>query len=248
MLTERGARVIALDRKPPPLAFSRYMQVDLGDPDSIDAAVASLEDEPVHGLCNIAGVPETAGNDVIYKVNYLGLKRLSGRLLPRMARGGAIVNLASTAGHMWPERANLLWELASIDGWSEAARASTEAPPEAPDMTAHSADVPENALATRAPARLTILVEESFPPFVHAEDGRAAGLAIDALDAAARLSGVTLEYTPAPASSVQAIIAAGRLSPCRQCGAARNVRFQRACTDDRRRSFRLRPIPFAVRS
>ncbi len=120
MLTERGARVIALDRKPPPLALSRYIQVDLGDPDSIDAAVASLEEEPVHGLCNIAGVPETAGDETVYKVNYLGLKRLSGCLLPRMARGGAIVNLASTAGHMWHERANLLWELANIDDWNEA--------------------------------------------------------------------------------------------------------------------------------
>lgn len=120
MLTERGARVIAVDRKPPPLTVSRYIEVDLGDHGSIDAAVGSLEDEPIHGLCNIAGVPETAGDEAVYKVNYLGLKRLSGRLLPRMARGAAIVNLASTAGHMWPERADLLWELATIDDWNEA--------------------------------------------------------------------------------------------------------------------------------
>ncbi|MCQ4634662.1 transporter substrate-binding domain-containing protein [Shinella sp. CPCC 100929] len=77
-------------------------------------------------------------------------------------------------------------------------------------MSAQTADAPENAFATGAPARLTIVVEESFPPFVHAEDGRAVGLAIEALDAAARLAGVELEYIPAPASSVQAIIAAGR--------------------------------------
>lgn len=77
-------------------------------------------------------------------------------------------------------------------------------------MTTHAADVPENAIASGIPARLTIVVEESFSPFVHVEDGRAVGLAIEALDAAARLSGVELEYIPAPASNVQAIIAAGR--------------------------------------
>jgi NAD(P)-dependent dehydrogenase (short-subunit alcohol dehydrogenase family) len=37
-----------------------------------------------------------------------------------MANGATIVNLASTAGHMWRERTRLLWELATIDDWSEA--------------------------------------------------------------------------------------------------------------------------------
>lgn len=73
-------------------------------------------------------------------------------------------------------------------------------------MIAHS----RNAAAAGAASRLTIVVEESFPPFVHVEDGRVVGLAIDALDAAARLSGVELDYIPAPASSIQAIITEGR--------------------------------------
>ncbi len=121
LLMEQGAIVIALDRNMPPLAVSKYVDVDLGDPRSIDSAVSALGDRPIHGLCNIAGVPETAGDEAVSRVNYLGLRRLTDHILPRMESGGAIVNLASTAGHMWHERAALLGELANIQGWDEAA-------------------------------------------------------------------------------------------------------------------------------
>ena len=61
-----------------------------------------------------------AGNEAVYKVNYLGLRHLSVRLLPSMVNGAGIVNLCSTAGHMWRERAGLLWELANIADWHDA--------------------------------------------------------------------------------------------------------------------------------
>ena len=37
------------------------------------------------------------------RVNILGLKRLTERLMPNMAQGGAIVNTASVAGARWPD-------------------------------------------------------------------------------------------------------------------------------------------------
>lgn len=120
LLTEGGARVIALDRNPPPLPVAAHLTVDLGDPDSIDAAVAALEDGPLHGLCNIAGVPQMAGDRAVCRVNYLGLRHLTHRLLPRLARGAGIVNLSSTAGHGWRDREALLWQLAQIDDWRAA--------------------------------------------------------------------------------------------------------------------------------
>jgi polar amino acid transport system substrate-binding protein len=58
--------------------------------------------------------------------------------------------------------------------------------------------------------RLSVLVEENFSPFVHAENGRVAGLAIDILNAAARRSSVELKYLPAPVSAIQAILAEGK--------------------------------------
>lgn len=120
LLLARGARVIAMDRNAPALAAASYVQVDLANPASIDAAVTAVGDQPIHGLCNIAGVPEMAGIQAVCKVNYLGLRHLTVRLLPCMVNGASIVNLCSTAGHMWRERAGLLWELANIADWHQA--------------------------------------------------------------------------------------------------------------------------------
>lgn len=58
--------------------------------------------------------------------------------------------------------------------------------------------------------KITVVVEESFAPFVQVEDGRVVGLAVDALDALARTADLEIEYLPAPASRIQAIIAEGR--------------------------------------
>jgi len=58
--------------------------------------------------------------------------------------------------------------------------------------------------------KITVVVEESFAPFVQVEDGRVAGLAIDALDALARTAGLEIEYLPVPAARIQTILAEGR--------------------------------------
>lgn len=58
--------------------------------------------------------------------------------------------------------------------------------------------------------RITVVVEESFAPFVQVEAGRVAGLAVEALDALAEQAGVEIEYLPAPAARIPAILAEGR--------------------------------------
>lgn len=77
--------------------------MDLGDRAAIDAAVAQLPAQ-VDALANIAGVPGTAPAEVVGRVNYLGLRHFTQRVLERMPEGGSIVHIASILGAQWPER------------------------------------------------------------------------------------------------------------------------------------------------
>lgn len=99
----QGARVIGMDRNDPNATLDGFVKADLGTPAAIDAAVAQLP-ERIDALCNIAGVPGTADGDLVARVNYLGLRHLTGRVLARMPRGSSVVNVASILGAEWPQR------------------------------------------------------------------------------------------------------------------------------------------------
>ncbi|MHA6878983.1 coniferyl-alcohol dehydrogenase [Ralstonia pseudosolanacearum] len=103
LLRFHGARVIGVDRNAPGTTLDGYVQADLSTAQTIDAAVAQLPSR-VDALCNIAGVPGTAPVDLVGRVNYLGLRHLTERLLQRMPEGGAVVNVASVLGAEWPQR------------------------------------------------------------------------------------------------------------------------------------------------
>jgi NAD(P)-dependent dehydrogenase (short-subunit alcohol dehydrogenase family) len=120
LLIAAGAKLIALDRNQPTFAVAQFIQVDLSNPESIDSALAALGPGPVDGLCNIAGVPGTVPDSVVARVNYLGLRRLTEGLLPRIRSGSAIVNIASVAGNKWRDHVNEYAELAQIQAWDEA--------------------------------------------------------------------------------------------------------------------------------
>ena len=100
---QQGARVIGVDRNAPTLSLDGFIQVDLGDQAAIDAAVAQLPAQ-VDALANIAGVPGTAPAELVGRVNYLGLRHFTQRVLDRMPEGGSIVHIASILGAQWPER------------------------------------------------------------------------------------------------------------------------------------------------
>lgn len=112
-----GARVIGLDRNEPALTLDGFVRIDLGDPDGIDAAVKQLP-EKIDALCNIAGVPGTADADLVARVNYLGLRHLTEKVLPRMPAGASIVNVASILGAEWPARLDLHKQLAAAEGFA----------------------------------------------------------------------------------------------------------------------------------
>ncbi|MFF4260203.1 coniferyl-alcohol dehydrogenase [Streptomyces sp. NPDC001663] len=94
-----GDEVLVLDRKPGDTA-ARYIETDLNDCSSIDAAVEELR-QPVDVLCNVAGVSGAAPVPLVLGVNFFGLRHLTERLVPRMNAGGAVVSVASTAGWYW---------------------------------------------------------------------------------------------------------------------------------------------------
>lgn len=103
LLLELGAEVHGLDYKQSSLDLASFTNTDLRDPASIDAAVAGLEGE-FDVLFNCAGVPSTFAPIDVFKVNYIGPRRLTDALAPRIKSGGAIACIASTAGFGWMRR------------------------------------------------------------------------------------------------------------------------------------------------
>jgi NAD(P)-dependent dehydrogenase (short-subunit alcohol dehydrogenase family) len=123
-LRAEGAEVWALDMLDPGEAADRWLRVDLGAPQAVDGLVLP---GPFDALVNAAGLPPRLGTEVaVLAVNLLGLRRLTERLLPEMAEGGAIVNVASKAGARWREnlaqvrRALEVAEPAALPGFVEA--------------------------------------------------------------------------------------------------------------------------------
>ena len=98
----QGARVIGVDLNPPKVEVDQFLRADLSDPASIDALVAQLP-AGLNGLANIAGLPPTRPAPQVLRVNLVGLKYLTLAVLPKLADGASIVNLASLAGVGWPE-------------------------------------------------------------------------------------------------------------------------------------------------
>lgn len=116
-----GARVIGIDRNDPTLSLDGFVKADLGDARAIDAAAAALPDR-IDALANIAGVPGTAPVDAVARVNYLGLRHLTHRVLDRMQAGGCVVNISSILGAEWPQRLELHRALAGTASFDEGAQ------------------------------------------------------------------------------------------------------------------------------
>ena len=119
LLLSLGAEVHGLDYKDCALDLASFNRMDLRDPASIDAAVDRIGGK-IDALFNCAGVPSTFAPIDIFKVNYIGPRRLTDRLLPRMSEGGAIACIASTAGFAWSRRVDVLMQLARKTSYQDA--------------------------------------------------------------------------------------------------------------------------------
>jgi len=123
--TRMGARVLGVDLTKSFDFVEEFYRADLSDAATIDALLEVLPDG-VDGLANIAGLPPTAPAGKVLQVNLFGLKRLTLGMIPKLADGASIVNLASLAGFGWP-------------GAVDAIRAAEHVDMDAPDsfMQAH---------------------------------------------------------------------------------------------------------------
>lgn len=116
----QGAHVIGLDRNDPMITLDGFIKIDMGDTASIDAAIAALP-KRVDALVNAAGVSGLADKDLVARVNYLGLRHLTEGLVPNLAKGGAVVNIASILGAEWPKRLDAHKALAATTTFAEGA-------------------------------------------------------------------------------------------------------------------------------
>jgi NAD(P)-dependent dehydrogenase (short-subunit alcohol dehydrogenase family) len=114
-LLARGCRVTGFDVRPPADSAFACHAVDLGDLASIEAALAAAAG-PFDGLCNNAGVsPKTGHEAAILTINYFAQRAVTRALLPRLAPGASIVNMASRAGARWRENIEQVKRLAALN-------------------------------------------------------------------------------------------------------------------------------------
>jgi NAD(P)-dependent dehydrogenase (short-subunit alcohol dehydrogenase family) len=154
---ELGAEVIACDVQPVGVPCKQYVQVDLMDESSIDAAVDAIEGR-LDVLFNCAGIPGAPFSNLdTMMVNFIGLRKLTEALLPRIVDGGAIASITSVAGMGWEQN----WEnvsafLATPD--FESAKAWCEAHPDVANGYLFS----KQAIIGYTKKQATALVERSI--------------------------------------------------------------------------------------
>jgi NAD(P)-dependent dehydrogenase (short-subunit alcohol dehydrogenase family) len=116
LLLKLCAEVHGLDYKESTLDLASFNQVDLRDAASIEAGIDRIGG-PVDALFNCAGLPQTAPPLDVMKVNFIGTRHLTGRVLPLMTKGGAIVSVSSNGGLGWRGRMPVLMELLKTDSF-----------------------------------------------------------------------------------------------------------------------------------
>ena len=109
-----GATVLGVDRTMTHEHVDALYKADLSDPQMIRELVQALP-AGVHGIANIAGLPPTAPAELVLKVNLLGLKAFTLGMIPKLADGASIVNLASLAGFDWANRVSSIHAAEALD-------------------------------------------------------------------------------------------------------------------------------------
>lgn len=122
LLSMRGHRVIGFDIREAKEHVDRFIPLDLDDATSIATAAAAVQ-EPLDGLCNNAGLPPRDGlEETILQVNFLGTRAFTHAMLPWFRANASIVNMASRAGHGWPDEVEQVKRLGALTRRDQLAR------------------------------------------------------------------------------------------------------------------------------
>lgn len=103
LLLGLGAEVHGFDYKDSALPLASFTKVDLRDKGSIDAGVGALSGK-IDALFNCAGLPQTFPALDVMKVNFIGTRYLTEKVIPLMQGQGAVASIASTGGLGWSRR------------------------------------------------------------------------------------------------------------------------------------------------
>ena len=118
-LTELGADVVGLDKRPPTTEVAEFHALDLTDPASIDRAVTSIGGQ-VDALFNIAGVSSGVGDPLlVVTINFLGLRHVTEALLANMRAGSSIVSVSSLAASGYREHQQVVGGLLNTGTMTE---------------------------------------------------------------------------------------------------------------------------------
>jgi NAD(P)-dependent dehydrogenase (short-subunit alcohol dehydrogenase family) len=122
-LTNQGAQVTSLDRTRPTADVAVHVDVDLADQEAVDRALSEERgSDPWDAVCNVAGLADDEPPERVFAVNFLAVRHICEALIGRLRPGAAIVNVASTSGHEWPQHLATLRPLLATNGFAEGAR------------------------------------------------------------------------------------------------------------------------------
>lgn len=114
LLTQQGAEVLGVDLNKNFDYVEEFYRADLSDKRTIEALVDVLPDD-IDGLVNNAGLPPTRPAEKLLAVNLVALKYLTYSLIPKLADGASIVNVASLAGFGWPKAVDAINASENLD-------------------------------------------------------------------------------------------------------------------------------------
>jgi NAD(P)-dependent dehydrogenase (short-subunit alcohol dehydrogenase family) len=119
LLKELGVEhLTVLDIKEPEVDVDAFVEANLAEKDSLDAAVGQI-DGRVDVLFSNAGVAARSGLRTCMAVNVAASRRLTDSLLDRIPAGGTVVYTASMAGNGWPQHLEAINGLLAIDDWDD---------------------------------------------------------------------------------------------------------------------------------
>lgn len=118
-LLDLGADVIGIDRNEPDPALRHFVEVDLGEPESIRRGT-EVVGGGVDALFNCAALPPMASPMELLRVNFLGTRLFTERIVGGMADGGAVVSTSSDGGFKWRRRLPLLLEFLRAGSFDDA--------------------------------------------------------------------------------------------------------------------------------